>query len=374
MKFFIFNLLVILLFVGCKTEQEGQIKYDFKTIKVSFSTTEDLAMVDSIIDVIDYIKLEDTKERIGLIKKIIIENNKIIIWDDARKCVWIFTDKGKFVSQVSRFGNGIEEYASIYNISFTEPNIINIVDGISRTVNTYTTNGKFIVKETTEGNVINFLTYQNKTFWFYYFRNNEKNTYYFNVEESDNSRIGFFQYNKPFLFLDGGDFLIESNDLLYLRLPYNDTIFSYENKTLTAKYIFDFGINSYPSKEIYDAKTLREFNNIISQKKYEGNISNLFISKEYMVLSYNQQQSVNELNTSVLIRNLVTDQTFTYRYLGGLKNEIIPNYPMATDGENFYSLYNSTELPGPLKNIYKNQNLKYDVSSNPILIKYKYKL
>jgi hypothetical protein len=374
MKIWDFFLLVTLFISGCSSDERGMIKYDSKTIKASFSDTKEVLATD-IIDSIQYVKLEDTKEPIGNIQKMLIDDNKIMLWDNSRKSIWVYTSEGKIIGQISRFGGGPEEYASIYNFSFTAPDKIHIIDGVSRAIKTYSTTGKFISQEKTEGYACDYIESKNKKYSFLYsLDKNNGQQYYFNVRNTDNTNIGFFDYRKPFMFVkNGGDFILKSNDLLYLRQPYNDTIYSLNNNQLTAKYTFDFGKNSYPSKDIYNAKNLQEVDKILSKKVYEGNASNVLISKKYITALYFQQKVIHELYASTLIHNTQTNKTCTYYMLNRGEHEISLEYPMATDGEYFYFARNSFELPEQVIKRYKGGAM-YDENSNPTIIKYKYKL
>jgi len=366
------GILLALFCTGCNGEKKGHVKNEATKIKISFSAVKEMVMTDSIINNITPIKLEDNEDEVGTVTKLIVEDNKFIIWDDAKKTIWIFSTGGKFLGRISHFGNGDGKYASIYNISYSAPNVVNVIDGVSRSIKSYSINGNFVSEEKTKGNVSDYLSFSNRKFLFYYFRFKKWNTYQFSVQEPDNSKIGFFEYQKPFLFVGhGGDYLLRNKDVVYLRRPYNDTIFSYQNKELKAKYIFDFGKNAYPTKEIYAVETLKQVSDILSKKEYEGNVSNFFISNSYILLTFNKQKSADITSSSVLLRNLATGTTMTYRYLGGIKGEVTPNYPMATDGESFYSYHNSSEFPDTNK-IAKRTGPS--LRSNPIIIKYNYKL
>ena len=101
----------MLLFASCRHGSEGKINYNFETIDVDFSDTQKALSTD-IIDSIEYIKLADTKDPIGNVKKIIVADGKIMLLDNSRKSIWIFTTDGKFVNRISAPGQGPEEYTS----------------------------------------------------------------------------------------------------------------------------------------------------------------------------------------------------------------------------------------------------------------------
>jgi hypothetical protein len=78
-------------------------------------------LLSSIGDSVTYIQLETTDEcLIGRINKVIYEENIIYILDPMNRCIWLFSDKGKFISQLSKTGQGPGEYNGI--ASFTVKN------------------------------------------------------------------------------------------------------------------------------------------------------------------------------------------------------------------------------------------------------------
>jgi hypothetical protein len=366
---------IMLCLLGCKHEKKGVIAYDFTKIKASFLTTKGEVFSNDIIDSVQFIKLQDTREPIGEIKKMLVEDHKVFIWDNSRKAIWAFHDNGKLIGQISKLGKADDGYSSIYNFSYTSPDKIHIIDGVTRSVKTYSTEGKFLGKELTAGNVSDYLDFQSYTYSFYYYCYSLQNTHYLVAEGPDNSKIGFFDYTRLFKFIgNGGDYLLKGNNALYLRLPYNDTIFNLDKQVLTAKFVFDFGKNSYPSKRIYDARNLSEVDKIVAEQPFEGNVSNVLISDQYIAAMFYKQKGANELNTSILIHNIKTNRTCTYHALIGDERQISPNYPAATDGKYFYSYFNSSELPEQLIQFYKIQKVDLGINSNPVIVKYKYKL
>jgi hypothetical protein len=365
----------MLCLLGCKHEKKGVVAYEFTKIRASFKTTKEEVFSNDIIDSVQFIKLQDTREPIGEIKKMLVEDHKVLIWDNSRKVIWAFHDNGMLIGRISKLGKADDEYSSIYNFSYTAPDKINIIDGVTRAIKTYSTRGEFLGRELTAGNVSDYVDFQNYAYSFYYYCYSLRDTHYLVAEGPDNSKVGFFDYTRLFKFIgNGGDYLLKGNKALYLRLPYNDTIFSLDKQALTAKFVFDFGRNRYPSKRIYDAGNLSEVDKIVAEQPFEGNVSNVLISDQYIAAMFHQQNGRNNLNTSILIHNIKTNRTCTYHSLIGDERQIAPNYPVATDGNYFYSYYNSSQLPEQLMQLYKNQKVALGINSNPVLVKYRYKL
>src|SRR5690606_4122804 len=94
--------------------------------------------------------------------------------------------------------------------------------------------GELIAEEKTEGYVSNYVESEGFKYLFNHdFASTGKGEFYFNVKSSTGTSKGFLAYTHPFRFSgNGGDFILKTNESLYLTLPYYDTIYSYENQQL----------------------------------------------------------------------------------------------------------------------------------------------
>jgi hypothetical protein len=372
----VYIVLSTLCVLGCIPKSEEKIVNNAKKIKIDYNPDEMVISTD-IIDSVAYIPLVDTDEPLGNIGKMIIESNKILLWDKSLNCIWAFDTKGNFISKISKSGSGPGEYNSLQGFSFTPPNSIHINDSQAKKIRTYSLSGEFLGEENTDGYVTNYLEYNNmKLFFNHYFEDVTEGKFYFNVINHDGTSVGFFNYENPFTFFgNGGDFIIKSNESVYLTLPYYDTIYSLENfDKLITKYILDFGNNHYPTKDLYKADNITSRSNILSKGGYIGNPSNVILSNKYMVLNYSQQIDSYSSNVATLIYNTATDKFITYSVIDRGTHDIHIGHPMTTDGESFYSLKYSHEVPDTLMKVIKNGDSDTQENSNPIVIKYSYKI
>ncbi len=368
-----FYMLVILSIISC--ESSRKVKNDFQTIEIPFAEDKEVFSTD-IIDSIEYIILADTDQPIGSVEKMVVEDNKIMLWDNSHKCIWIFDDKGKFINQIAKLGRGPEQYTSLHGFSYTASDKIHINDWRVQKIKTYSLLGELICEEKTDGYVSNYVEFEGlKCFFNHDFEGDGEGKFYFNVKGSDNNAKGYLKYKSPFRFFgNGGDFILKNNESLYLTLPYYDTIYSFENQQLIVKCVLDFGANNYPTQELYNAKTMDEIHNILGRGGYIGNPSNVLISKKHLVLNYGQQIDVYNTNVSTLVYNYITNSLYTYSIFNQGKHEISVGYPLATDGYSFYSLKYLYEIPDTVKERFEEMGYVKHENSNPIIVKYNYKI
>jgi hypothetical protein len=108
------------------------ISIDFKNIK----------SIDIDPDNVKVIPLETTEQSLLYsINKIQFWKNKIIVFTHYKLCV--FDDNGKFLFNVSRKGEGPEEYSALSNF-FIQDEHINLFDSDTRRLLSFDENGKFI--------------------------------------------------------------------------------------------------------------------------------------------------------------------------------------------------------------------------------------
>jgi hypothetical protein len=89
-----------------------------KKISINYHEAKEIINDYDIIDSVQYIKLEDTDNLIGEVRKMIITPNEYLLWDNQNKWIWIFDKSGKYRNKITNFGLGPDEYSSIVNFFF----------------------------------------------------------------------------------------------------------------------------------------------------------------------------------------------------------------------------------------------------------------
>lgn len=117
------------------------------TINIPEYTKYKPLLLDELIDSIYYIKLE-TSDLVSLeaIDKVLFIEDKIVVYDKKKKRgLYLFSDKGKFLTRIGNFGKGPKEYLGINDVAInkTKKNIV-LLDDYGKSIIYYDFNGKFI--------------------------------------------------------------------------------------------------------------------------------------------------------------------------------------------------------------------------------------
>lgn len=121
----IYLIFIIFIFYACNfpgthgsaSESEIQLKFECDTIRFS-----------DIIDTILFIPLQTTdKSIIGKISRIFLQQDKYYIFDEQQKKVVVFDQTGKYVSHLDKNGKGPCEYTDIHDIYVNSQGIVKIL-------------------------------------------------------------------------------------------------------------------------------------------------------------------------------------------------------------------------------------------------------
>lgn len=137
----IYFFLIILIVSSCKKKDDS--------IIINLEQNSDKFNYTQISKKVDYIKL-DIKDDCLLtdIKKILFDNDTLIIQDTKHEGIFIFTRNGNFVKQINYIGQGPSEYHNDDAIAIDSTlNQIYIYDMMNFKINKYTYNGKFIASQ-----------------------------------------------------------------------------------------------------------------------------------------------------------------------------------------------------------------------------------
>ena len=112
-------ILFVLLSAGCSREvvkmAESAFIHNPDSVIISVQPEKDPVELSSLIDSVRYVILELTDESIvGNIDKLVIFEDRIYILDKLTSSVFIFDMDGKYLSKISKIGNGPGEYSRLH--------------------------------------------------------------------------------------------------------------------------------------------------------------------------------------------------------------------------------------------------------------------
>ncbi len=207
---------------------------------------------------------EDLKSIIGSVYEGIVTDKYIYIRDNYKLgSVAIFTSEGKFVKRIQT-GRGRGEVNSVSKIIFNKYNNTLLVY-YQNTISQYSENGSFIVSYDSplisdivplgDGYLIIQRNYQNNAKLNLAFQTDSTfsltndNDYYvlINATESDGYFLPSSKYSN-----------VSDNESVLLSWPYHNTIYTYKNNSIMAKYLLDYprvssakGYDDYMSKRVH---------------------------------------------------------------------------------------------------------------------------
>ncbi|WP_293716721.1 6-bladed beta-propeller [uncultured Parabacteroides sp.] len=121
------------------------------TITVDLDNTKETIQYSQFAKSLDYIELNTNDSCIiSGIQNIFLDDDTLILLDNKKAGILIFTLEGKFINQINHYGNALEEFISIR--TFTIDPVLNqiyILDGHSQKINKYSYKGKFIESKKT---------------------------------------------------------------------------------------------------------------------------------------------------------------------------------------------------------------------------------
>lgn len=373
---YIISIVLLLFQHGCIRKNQ-QILSQSNTIAVNYHQAQETINDYEIIDSIQYIKLEDTDDVMGEIKKLVVTENEYLLLDNQRKWIWIFEKNGKYRTKIAHFGKGPQEYSSIINFSFSKSDQINILSNAEKCIVKFNTRGEFLGKFYLDYYPADYFSSYPAQYVFYYYipHNifNHCNRFYLNLlDRNYEIKKGFFPYRNSILSVDD-DFFLSNGNEYYFHMPFNDTIYQIKNEKILTSYVFDFGKDHFPAEEIKNASNLSELDHILKRKFFQGNVRNILISDDFISLRYSYQKG-NTGQVAFVLYDLKTNRLRNYKSILKVKEKILIDYPVATDGKYFYNITYPYYFPNELlkANSLLGSNNVTD-KSNPVILRIKYK-
>ena len=149
MKIFIVSILALIALSSCGRHADSGVASVDETNTVAIklrSKPSGRISLDAFVDSVKFVKLETTDEcLIGRISTVFVTDGKIIVPHGRTGEVYIFDDRGKYLSKISRMGKGPQEYAGINSAMFDpKTNQIIIFSLNDSKLLVYDLDGKFV--------------------------------------------------------------------------------------------------------------------------------------------------------------------------------------------------------------------------------------
>lgn len=226
-----------------------------------------------LLDSVRFVKLELGKESIvGRIDKVIVFENHIYVLDKLTNTLFIFNLSGKYISKISKPGNGPEEYIQLdfFDIDFENRQIV-LTDLMGYWILRYDLKGNYLSRVKIPFWIEGIIPVQDKGYAVYAnFRDNKfkiKNEYnVFYLDSSMQISKAYFPYNSAdynnpdinFATPQTGNFYFYNTRRFFFS-SYNGYVYEVADDGLQPKYFFDFGENAFDEKYLQRKSQLPQY-------------------------------------------------------------------------------------------------------------------
>ena len=255
--------------------------------------------LSSILDTVKFIKLELSEESlVGSIDKLIVFEEHIYVLDKRTNSLLVFNLDGKYVSKLSKIGNGPGEYIQLdfFDIDYKNRQIV-LTDLMGYQIVKYDLEGNYLSREKIPFWVEGLVPVFNDGFVVYanhrdnkHQLNQEYNIFY--LDSSMQVSKAYFPYNSSnfnnprikFNTPQFGSFYTHNKDR-YFFSPFKDQVYQITKNGLISKYRFDFGEKTFDEKYLSQKSKLRNY----MEKGEFFQIGNILENDDLVIFSFYQK-------------------------------------------------------------------------------------
>lgn len=314
--------IMLLLYISCQDKGENQ-ESGLLTVKVR---PNNILKLSTITDDVKFIRLSDDILIRDVSKLLLDENENMYILDSKGNGVFKFDKTGKFVTQISRKGQGPGEYTGICDFDIYRDRML-INDGEKQLF--YDLNGTYISEQ--RENFPNSVAWVNDTICESY--GIQSLSVYVNGKQTEFFKTVFTEDD----LLASHDFhLTKNKDQIYWEDCYNDTIYTISGGKPIPYLFVDFGDLKLPPDIPID-------NTIVTndrRRKYCIDISRFKISDYYLSFSFRHSDYIY-----ACIYNRQTSESHVYNSINNDINFATPGFfPMFIKDKTFYFVSESERI------------------------------
>ncbi len=374
---YIFFLIILIVFISkCKNknDREKPENNSFKTICINPTNKESIRL-SKVFSSLSYVKLSSKESHIvGIIKKLVIFENKIFILDNNNK-IFIFDHTGNFINKIDEHGRGTEEYEVIYDFNIDRyDRQIKFTAVLLNKMLCFDLDGNFVRERRITNVIYRTKVLIGKDYYIIWANNTSNNETGINVNNDIifvtkkwdyiSSLLPIKKWEQDFKFDTPNAFSVYDEKISFLK-PLNDTIYYIKPDSITPRFIVDFGKYKIP-KDLFENVTNKTYYEKIQiQRKFikkvtDGNFAYFvknFRENEHSIFfmfSYNMKQ----MNT---FYSKLTEGIFITKNLFNDIDHGIYTPPIAATDSEFISIIEPADLIEhykTIKNKYPKDELK----------------
>ena len=372
----IFLLSVLILFSGCKDYNEKSLENGINAKFIDLNSIGRFSTSD-IYKSIMIIPLETTDSSIiNKVTKIVFHEGRYYILDEPQKTVFIFDDKGKYISKIDWIGDGPGEYGLLYDFEINRfTNNLELLDARGKLI-TSTLDGGFLGSTDLPASIRAVHKFCNLTDdIILFFARYEKNKLIYYSRSQD--KIIRDQYEIPDFILHKTTMITQKsspfnfyNDTISFFEPFSNNIFKIINNDLVLAYSWDFGEYNFSINDLEKDRQMRYYVNYLEKMKSAGSFRYNIENERFIYTSF----LFHKYFTTLIFEK--KDQS--YKVIKRFKEDVFhPAFPVffsdgifTTVGPLQIQLLVTPELLNDEGKMIFN-NLKPD--DNPVIVKYYFK-
>lgn len=363
MRIFVF-LLVFLSFSSCKQEKKL-----LDSLTVPMVTN---ASVDDFIKDVSMVHLETTDEcLLGEIKKVLVDDNNFYLVDKLGHSVYIFNKSGGYISKISRYGEGPNEYIELTDFDVRK-GLVYVLSNPTKQILVYNS----------QGDCLNVIKLHD---WFHHLavednyillHSGKSNEQYYNIISIDYkgdvlSKHLPFNKNNNFRYRES-PFNVKKDGGYWLTFPYDGRIVSWSENVCSYQYKLDFETKVKLTDEELDGLLYDEIRKKVQYKnafKRINAVTSLDEKNLYMIVTaYYDGEGERQALCKVNVEN---GSSKFYKLGEKLENKYpyLSNLLMIND-KCIYSCISPFQKNSIDEYMGNNQRYKEDEEANPIICVY----
>jgi hypothetical protein len=321
------------------------------------------------------VPLETTQESlIGKIEKLYLTSNRIIVFDSKAMNILLFNIDGHFIRKIGNRGNGPDEYQFFNDIQFDKINsVIYAQERYQNCIYKYNLDGK-LVEKTPKFDIDFNSFYKTKNgYWVYScFKSNNPNGYNLMLLDNDVKTIkkSFFP-QEAFINATFSSTFIESDEgKLFFTYPSSNIIYELKDEQAISHLKIDFGEKTLPYDKIIKIKEMDRYDEVIGDKRFLGDISNVKINNNSIYFSFSET-GFNVAGASYnCFYNYLIKKTSIYKnpFINSMDYPVSTQLLLATDKELVYCIDLSVLTDDSFAVLSKQIATDIQFDSNPVLV------
>lgn len=308
-QYIIFMIMCLLVGASCHTNFNHVVLEDGNTLVLPIENTELMLADTSIVSSSRIIPLETTDDcLIREINRILLPEDKLVIFDDKGDCVYLFDKNGKFIKKIGERGEGPQEYNQISDITiFPTMKCIAILCDRPYKIMFFDFSGIFL-NEVSFEKYYSDIAIHDETLICRVEKNDgttQLDTYTYPMVLQDSyilPSMFSYSYGKSsdniYSFSKGNR--MTSGHAVNLTLPYTPVVYTYENNEIRPKYRIDFA-DKWITEDVFDRRfSPTDFLSYCREKRLKYTLENVLETSRFLLMNTDSSLLIYDKTENVL--------------------------------------------------------------------------